>query len=75
MMNSLETQPITTIAPPLPNPEPLQFPLDPNNPLVWILLITALLGNTDEVISAIAGLIRAIASLKHGNRKSGDRSR
>jgi hypothetical protein len=60
-----------TIAPSLPNPEPPQFPLDPNNPLVWILLMTALLGNMDEVINAIAGLIRAIASLRHGERKRG----
>ena len=75
MMNSIETQPTMTIAPPLTNPEPPQFPLDPNNPLVWILLITALLGNTDEAINAIARLIRAIASLRQSNRRRGDRSR
>ncbi|HEY9699020.1 MAG TPA: hypothetical protein V6D10_17280 [Trichocoleus sp.] len=69
MMNSIETQPITTIAPPLAKPESPQFPPDPTNPLVWILLITALLGNADEVINAITQLIQAIASLKSGNGK------
>ena len=71
MMNSIETQPVTTIAPPLPNPESPQVPLDPTNPLVWILLITPLLGNTDEVINAITALIREIASLRQGNDKDG----
>ena len=73
MMNSIETQPIPTIAPPLPNTGSPQFLLDPTNPLIWILLITALLGNTDEVINAIAELIRVIASLKRGNSKRSDR--
>ena len=69
MMNSIETQPVPTIAPPLPKAESPQYPLDPTNPLVWILLITALLGNTDEVINAVTKLIQAIASLKSGNGK------
>ena len=71
MMNSIETQPITTIAPALPNTESPQFPLDPTNPLVWILLITPLLGNTDEVINAITALIREIRSLRQGDDKDG----
>lgn len=72
MMNSIQTQPITTIAPPVPTPETPQFPLDPTNPLVWILVTSALLGNTDEVLHGMAELIRAIASLKRSkprNRK------
>lgn len=72
MMNSIETQPITPIAPPAPTLEAPQFPLDPTNPLVWILVISALLGNTDEVLYGMAELIRAIASLKRNkprNRK------
>lgn len=72
MMNSIETQPIPTTSVPLPAPEAPQFPLDPTNPLVWILLLTALLGNTDEVINAITKLIQAIASLKSGNRKENE---
>jgi hypothetical protein len=69
MMNPITTQTTTTIAAPLPKIESPQFPLDPTNPLVWLLLITALLGNTDEVINAMAKLIEAIASLKGGNGK------
>jgi hypothetical protein len=69
MMSPIETQPISTIATPLPKTESPQFPLDPTNPLVWILLITALLGNTDEVINAMTKLIEAIASLREDKSK------
>lgn len=71
MMNSIETQPALTIAPPLPKPETPHFPLDPTNPLVWILLITPLLSNTDEVINAVTKLIQAIAAIRRGNGKPG----
>lgn len=70
MMNSIEVQPTPTAATPQPNIEAPQFPLDPTNPLVWILLLTALLGNTDEVINAITKLIQAIAALKSDNTKA-----
>ena len=71
MMNPIETQPVPPIAPPLPNVESPQFPLDPTNPLVWILGISALLSNTDEVINASTKLIQAIATLK-GSRRDRD---
>jgi hypothetical protein len=37
---------------------------DSHNPLAWVLVLALLLGNTDEVINAITGLIRVIASRK-----------
>lgn len=64
MTNSITTQPV----PAAPAPAPPQFPLDPANPLVWILLITTLLGNADEVINAITKLIQAITSLQTSRR-------
>lgn len=73
MMNSTNTQTIQTtqttqttqpIDLPLPSPS---FTLDPANPLVWILVTTTLLSHTDEIINAIANLIRAIASLRRPN--------
>ena len=69
MMNSITTQSTTMIAAPLPKIESPQFPLDPTNSLAWIVLITALLGNTDEVINAMTKLIQAIASLKGDKSK------
>lgn len=74
MMNSIETQTIPTTSTPYPIPkvDSPQVPLDPTNPLVWVLVMTALLGNTDEVINAIANLLRAIASFKgdRGKRRN-----
>lgn len=66
MMNSIETQPLPTISASLPKVDSPQFPLDPTNPLAWVLVLTLLLSNTDEVINAIANLLRAIAALQRG---------
>lgn len=74
-MNAIETQPISTVTSPLPDTEFPQISTDPNNPLAWILLITLLLSNTDEVINAVANLIRAVAALKRRNRKRSNRKR
>lgn len=75
MMNSIETQPIPAVSAPLPKVESPQFALDPTNPLVWILVITMLLGNADEVIRAIAELIQAIASFNRRNSKRSNSKR
>jgi hypothetical protein len=67
MLNSTRSTATETIAPPLPQLPPLDAPpvsIDPTNPLAWILVITFLLSNTDEVINAIANLIGAIADCK-----------
>ena len=37
-----------------------QLPIDPTNPLAWILVLTLLLSRTDEVINAVANLIRTL---------------
>lgn len=74
MMNFNKTQLAQTIPSNLPQPPELelpQFPLDPTNPLIWILLITALLGNADEVINAATKLTQAIASFRRSSGKSG----
>ncbi len=74
MMNSNKTQLVQAIPSNLPQPPNLespQFPLDPTNPLIWILLITALLSNADEVINAATKLIQAIASLRRSSGKRG----
>ncbi|XGV94278.1 MAG: hypothetical protein ACAF41_00290 (plasmid) [Leptolyngbya sp. BL-A-14] len=77
MMNHSETQSLQIISqsPSLqPNIEPPQFPLDSTNPLVWLLLLTALLRNTDEVINAVTKLIQAIGALtcRHGKEEDRD---
>ncbi|NET10481.1 MAG: hypothetical protein F6K16_38440 [Symploca sp. SIO2B6] len=62
--NSIHTlQTVETEAPDLPTLDLPPNALDPANPLAWVLCLTLLLGNTDEVINAIAKLLRAIASL------------
>ncbi len=74
-------EPLTTQTTP-PEPPTLDIPsvpMDPNNPLAWILLLTLLLGNTDEALNALTNLVqattsaltalaRAIASLEKGDR-------
>lgn len=56
-------QTVETEAPDLPTLDLPTNALDPTNPLAWVICLTLLLGNTDEVINAIAKLLRAIASL------------
>ena len=62
MMNLQSTQPIQTIDPQLPTTLP-QIPIDPTNPLSWVLVLTLFLGTTEKPINATASLIRAIATL------------
>ena len=73
MMNSIETQPVPSISVSLPTLESPHIPIDPGNPLAWILVLTLLLGNTDEVLNAIAHLIQTIATCKPTDRKKRDR--
>jgi hypothetical protein len=56
-------QPIQSIDPQLPTTLP-QIPVDPTNPLSWILVITLFLSSTEKPINAIARLLRAIADLR-----------
>jgi hypothetical protein len=74
MTNPIETQPMLTIDPSLPNVELPQIPIDSTNPLAWILVMTMLLSSIDEPINAAAKLIRAIAALKPGNDKKRERN-
>lgn len=69
MMNSLETPPTIPVAPVQPN----QLPIDPTNPLAWILVLTLLLSHTDEVINAVANLIRALKRSDRTQRKRDNR--
>ncbi|MEM9220699.1 MAG: hypothetical protein AAGD25_41075 [Cyanobacteria bacterium P01_F01_bin.150] len=63
--NSIQTlQTVETESIELPNLALPPNALDPANPLAWIICLTLLLGNTDEVINAIAKLVGAIASLR-----------
>ncbi|MCU0567734.1 MAG: hypothetical protein MUF49_14185 [Oculatellaceae cyanobacterium Prado106] len=48
--------------PTLPS-RPSHFPLDSTNPLVWIIVLTALLGTIEKPLNAVAKVIRAIAAL------------
>ncbi|KAM3113640.1 hypothetical protein [Phormidesmis sp. 146-33] len=63
MMNLQSTQPIQSIEPQLPTSLP-QIPIDPTNPLSWVLVLTLFLGTTEKPINATASLIRAIAALR-----------
>ena len=64
--NQIINQTIQSIESELPNLsiELSQVPLDPTNPLVWILVLTLLLSHTDEVINAVANLVTALANFK-----------
>ncbi len=62
MMNLQSTQPIQSIEPQLPTTLP-QIPIDPTNPLSWVLVLTLFLGTTEKPINATASLIRVIATL------------
>jgi hypothetical protein len=44
MLNPTQTQAIQTVPAPMPQlPDITQIPLDPNNPLVWLLILVNLL--------------------------------
>lgn len=62
MMNLQSTQPIQSIEPQLPTPLP-QIPVDPTNPLSWMLVITLLLSSTEKPINAATNLVREIVTL------------
>ena len=76
MMNHEEGKAVQTIDPAQPTHSNIyfsQFAIDPNNPLAWILATNMLLKHTAQSINAVTNLIKAIASLKNGNEKRGDR--
>jgi hypothetical protein len=39
---------------------PTDMPLDPHNPLIWIIVITALISATEKPLNAIANLLRVL---------------
>jgi hypothetical protein len=62
MMNSTQSQTIQTVPTQLPQiPDMTQLPLDPHNPLIWILVFSSLITATAKPLNAIANLLRAIA--------------
>ncbi len=76
MMNHTEGKAIQTIDPAQPTHSNLdlsQFAIYPTNPLAWILATTMFLKHTAQTINAVTRLIQAIAPLKNGNQKRGDR--
>jgi hypothetical protein len=60
-MNTTTTQPTIPINPNQPILPP-EMPLDPTNPLIWLLTIAIFLGTTEKNLNAIANLLRAISS-------------
>jgi hypothetical protein len=70
-MNTTQSQTIQTVPTPLPQiPDMTQLPLDPRNPLIWILVFSTLITATEKPLNAIANLLRAIhLFFKNRNRK------
>jgi hypothetical protein len=58
-MNAITTQPAQ---PNLPQIAP-NLPIDPSNPLAWVIVLTALLSATAKPLNATAKVITAIAAL------------
>jgi hypothetical protein len=54
------TTPVISINPTQPTMLPA-MPLDPTNPLIWLLVLATLCTATAKPLNAIANLIRAIA--------------
>ena len=70
--NATVLQILETEEPILPTLDLPPNTLDPANPLAWILCLTLLLSNMDEVINATAKLVRAIGALnKNDDEKHG----
>jgi hypothetical protein len=55
----MKTLPTISINPTQPT-MPTDMPLDPTNPLIWIIVITALITATEKPLNAIANLLRAL---------------
>ena len=64
MMNASINQTITPLEQPPSNHTQPGIPIDPTNPLAWVLVISMLISSIDEPINAIAKLIQAIIELK-----------
>lgn len=78
-MSTQDMPTLPTIAPdlaPLPHVELPPIPLDPTNPLIWVVMLILLLSHTDDLINAVANLVQVITPLIHRpspqpkNRKS-----
>jgi hypothetical protein len=71
MMNTTQSQTIQTVPTQFPQlPDMTQLPLDSHNPLMWILVFSALLTATEKPLNAIANLIRAIAPFLKSHNKN-----
>jgi hypothetical protein len=60
------TTPTQSIQLPPSTQTPGPVPLDPSNPLIWILVLTALLTATEKPLNALANLLKALAKLNPG---------
>jgi hypothetical protein len=64
-MNTDQPQAIQTIPTQFPQvPDITQIPLDPHNPLIWVLVFSTLITATEKPLNAIANLIRALKPRK-----------
>ena len=70
--NATVVQTLKTEEPILPTLDVPPDTLDPANPLAWVLCLTLLLSNMDEVINATAKLVRAIAALNQNDDENHD---
>jgi hypothetical protein len=62
MMNPIHPKPIQTVpSQPLQLPNMSLIPLDSYNPLLWILVLAALLTATEKLLNAVTNLLREIA--------------
>ena len=62
--NASTSQPVSAPTPPDISP----VPIDPTNPLAWILVVSLLLSNTDEVIEAIVHLLEVLKGKQKDDR-------
>jgi hypothetical protein len=63
------TTPIISINPTQPTMTP-KIPLDPHNPLIWLLVLATFLTATEKPLNAISNLLKAIALLLKSRNKT-----
>jgi hypothetical protein len=59
----MKTLPTISINPTQPT-LPTEMPLDPTNPLIWLLVLATFLTATEKPLNAIANLLRALKRRK-----------
>ncbi|MGI0493910.1 hypothetical protein ACN4EG_19175 [Alkalinema pantanalense CENA528] len=70
------TQPITIqpTTPQIPTPD-TQIPIDPSNPLCWLLVLATLLTATEKPLNAIANLLKILSPLLPKQPKKNPKSK